>query len=178
MWWFVIWDGCPGSREYWLSYNGIALHVLYIYIYNCWKMSKLNIWLEFGLFSTIIAIIGACPCWALFVVTLTNTVHLIYIYIFIQWQFYSSSGSSLSYVFNHSCCVDCNRVLSTMGVIHQYVLVSGVCGAYKGLIHWGRDKMGDVFQTTFLNVFSWMKMYWYWLKFHWSLFLGIQLTIF
>ena len=40
------------------------------------------IWLEFGLFSTIIAIIRACACWALFVVTLTNTVHLIYIYIF------------------------------------------------------------------------------------------------
>ena len=39
------------------------------------------IWLEFGLFSTIIAIIRACACWALFVVTLTNTVHLIYIYI-------------------------------------------------------------------------------------------------
>ena len=39
------------------------------------------IWLEFGLFSTTIAIIRACACWALFVVTLTNTVHLIYIYI-------------------------------------------------------------------------------------------------
>ena len=39
------------------------------------------IWLEFGLFSTIIAIICACACWALFEVALTNTVHLIYIYI-------------------------------------------------------------------------------------------------
>ena len=34
-------------------------------------------------FSTIIAIIRACACWALFVVTLTNTIHLIYIYIYI-----------------------------------------------------------------------------------------------
>ena len=33
-------------------------------------------------FSTLIAIIRACARWALFVVTLTNTVHLIYIYIF------------------------------------------------------------------------------------------------
>ena len=40
-------------------------------------------WLEFGLFSTIIAIIRACACWALFVVTLTNTVHLIDIYTYI-----------------------------------------------------------------------------------------------
>ena len=40
------------------------------------------IWLEIGLFSTIIAIISACACWALFVVTLTNTVNFIYIYIY------------------------------------------------------------------------------------------------
>ena len=46
------------------------------------------IWLEFGLFSTIIAIIRACACWALFVVTLTNTVHLIYIYIYIYMYMY------------------------------------------------------------------------------------------
>ena len=37
------------------------------------------LWLEIGLFTTIIAIIRACACWALFVVTLTNTVHFIYI---------------------------------------------------------------------------------------------------
>ena len=96
----------------------INIHT-YIYIYDCWKKSKLKsyvrgshdvrdaslvcessqfltawrlvlsmkpwsyIWLDFGLFSTIIAIIRACACWALFVVTLTNTVHLIYIYIYI-----------------------------------------------------------------------------------------------
>ena len=36
-----------------------------------------------GLFSTIISFIRACACWALFVVTLTNTVHLICIYIHI-----------------------------------------------------------------------------------------------
>ena len=49
------------------------------------------IWLEFGLFLTIIAIIRACACWALFVVTLTNTVHLIYIYTYILkllWYIY------------------------------------------------------------------------------------------
>ena len=43
------------------------------------------IWLEFRLFSTIIAIIRACACWALFVVTLTNTVHLIYITPMCKW---------------------------------------------------------------------------------------------
>ena len=68
----------------------MSISIMYIYIYNCWKKSKLKsywsyIWLEFGLFSTIIAIICACACWALFVVTLTNAVHLIYIYIYI-WE--------------------------------------------------------------------------------------------
>ena len=27
------------------------------------------------------------------------------------------------------------------------------------LTHWGRDKMAAIFQTTFFNAFSWMKMY-------------------
>ena len=35
-----------------------------------------------------------------------------------------------------------------------------------GLTHWGRDKMAAIFQTTFSNVFSWMKMYEFQLKFH------------
>ena len=40
------------------------------------------------------------------------------------------------------------------------------------LAHWGRDKMDAIFQITFLNAFSWMKMYEFRLKFHWSLFRG------
>ena len=27
------------------------------------------------------------------------------------------------------------------------------------LTHWGRDKIDAIYQTTFLNAFSWMKMY-------------------
>ena len=37
--------------------------------------------------------------------------------------------------------------------------------------------MAAVSQTTFSNEFSRMKIYGVWLKFHWSLFLGVQLTI-
>ena len=44
------------------------------------------------------------------------------------------------------------------------------------LTHCGRNKMAAIFQMTFANTFSWMKMYEFWLKFHWSLFLGVQLT--
>ena len=46
------------------------------------------------------------------------------------------------------------------------------------LTHWGRGKMAAIFQTTFSNAFSWMKMYEFRLRFHWSLFLRFELTIF
>ena len=46
------------------------------------------------------------------------------------------------------------------------------------LTHWGRDKMDAIFQMTVSNGFSWMKMYEFRLKFHWSLFPRVQLTIF
>ena len=45
------------------------------------------------------------------------------------------------------------------------------------LTHWGRDKMDAISQTTFSNEFSWMNMYESQWKFHWSLFLRVQLTI-
>ena len=46
------------------------------------------------------------------------------------------------------------------------------------LTHWGRDKMADIFQMSFSNRFSWLKMYQFRLIFHWSLFPRVQLTIF
>ena len=45
------------------------------------------------------------------------------------------------------------------------------------LTHRGR-KMADIFQTTFWNGFSWIKIDKFWLKFHWNLFLEAQLTMF
>ena len=45
------------------------------------------------------------------------------------------------------------------------------------LTQWGRDKMAAIFQTTFSNAFSWIKIYEFRLKFHWILFLRVQLTI-
>ena len=44
--------------------------------------------------------------------------------------------------------------------------------------HWGWDKMAAILQTAVLNVFSWMKMYKSQLKFHWSSFIEVLLTIF
>ena len=39
-------------------------------------------------------------------------------------------------------------------------------------------KMTAIYQMTFSNAFSWLKMYRFWLKFHWRLLLRVHLTIF
>ena len=46
------------------------------------------------------------------------------------------------------------------------------------LTHWDGDKMAAISQTMFSNAFSWMKNCEFCLRFHWSLFLRVQLTIF
>ena len=74
-------------------------------------------------------------------------------------------------------------ICSNYDDVHYYIWWSffmwktSVIGPSK-LTHWGRDKMAAIFQTTFPNGFSWMKMYDFRLTFHWSLFLRVQLTIF
>ena len=45
------------------------------------------------------------------------------------------------------------------------------------LTHLPLDKMDAISQTIFSDAFSWMKKFDFWLKFHWSLFLRVQLTI-
>ena len=57
-------------------------------------------------------------------------------------------------------------------------LHQGISGnPHPVLTHWGRDKMADISQTTFSNVFCWMKIYEFRLIFHWTLFLRVKLTI-
>ena len=45
------------------------------------------------------------------------------------------------------------------------------------LTRWGRERMTAISQTTFSDAFSWMKIFEFRLKFHWSLFPRVQLTI-
>ena len=40
-----------------------------------------------------------------------------------------------------------------------------------------KKKMATIFQTTFWNAFSWLKMYQFQLRFHWILFPRAQLTV-
>ena len=44
---------------------------------------------------------------------------------------------------------------------------------YWSLTHWGRHKMAAVFQTLFSGACSWMKMFQFRLKFHWTLFVRV-----
>ena len=46
------------------------------------------------------------------------------------------------------------------------------------LTHWGRVKMAAILQLTSSNAFSWIKVYEFRSRFHCSLFLRVQLTIF
>ena len=69
--------------------------------------------------STIIAIIRACACWALFVVTLTNTVHLIYIYIYI-WR---HSNQTI-----YNMLQNCNQALNSLWPTWVWVNIGSANG--------------------------------------------------
>ena len=70
----------------------------------------------------------------------------------------------------------CFPIVPFMGSIQAFTWYSIL---YKlTFTHWGWDKMAAVSQTIFSNAFSWMKMYEFQLKFHWSILLRVQLTIF
>ena len=57
-------------------------------------------------------------------------------------------------------CIYSNLTISVPAVVTELITLS----------HWGRNKM-DISQITFSNAFSWMKMYEFGLRLHWSLFL-------
>ena len=59
-------------------------------------------------------------------------------------------------------------------VLWCHVTSSGL----KELTYLPLDKMATtISQTIFSNDFSWMKSFVFWFKFHWSVFLGVQLKI-
>ena len=64
-----------------------------------------------------------------------------------------------------------------IGLKYCYIHLGQIHNSYV-LTHWGRDKMDAISQTTFSSAFCWTKMFEFRIKFHWSLFLRVQLTIF
>ena len=51
------------------------------------------------------------------------------------------------------------------------------CISLNELTHLPLDKMAAISQTIFSDAFWWIKSFIFWLKFHWSLLLRVQLTI-
>ena len=66
---------------------------------------------------------------------------------------------------------------STSVVRHQYHTMMYVCQTEFDLTNLPMDKMAAISQTIFSDAFSWMKSFVFWLKFHWSLFPSVQLTL-
>ena len=100
-------------------------------------------------------------------IKVVRTVHAYSIY-FNQHASFSKLDTSRYWAFMlicHSLAVYAGMRIVELGVAP---VLGGVC-----LTHWGRDKMDAISQTTFSNAISWIS----WLKFHWSLFLRVQLTI-
>ena len=92
----------------------------------------------------------------------------------VEWQQYLTDMMPI--VIARLCTVyPCSMVLFVLLWLSRYI--SEPIQAYHST-HWGRDKMAAIFQTTLSNAFSWMKMLEFRLKFHWNLFIRVQLTTF
>ena len=63
-------------------------------------------------------------------------------------------------------------------VLWDAILIFYIDTRFWQLTHWGRYIMAASILTTFANVFSWMKIYKFLLRFHCSMFLWVQLAIF
>ena len=74
------------------------------------------------------------------------------------------------------CCHCCYHIFHVFWTVEYWKLYHTLFPCK--LTHWGQDKMDAILQTTFSSAFSWMKMFEFRLKFHWSLFLRVQLSIF
>ena len=66
----------------------------------------------------------------------------------------------------------------TMLFYHPRMIKRPPCRVYNAWLDILRPrKMTAIFQTIFSHAFCWMKMFEFRKEFHWSLFLGVQLTI-
>ena len=78
------------------------------------------------------------------------------------------------------CYCDNTVIRTSWGAVvtkYRYLIMWWPCSG-PTLTLWGRDKMPAISQMTFSNAFSWMKMYQFWLRFHWNSFPRVRLTIY
>ena len=97
-----------------------------------------------------------------------------------HWGLYKIANT-LRWHFRHIFSISQSLATQLINEFHckSYPVMEKHCHGFKVILtHWGRDEMNNISQTTFSNVFSSMKMFEFRLKFHWSLFPRVQLTIF
>ena len=93
------------------------------------------------------------------------------------WSFVSNFASWW-YVCVEGASGDCLQPVTSGDVFTSSLCMKHIVPKMRSVnIFWAETKF-SISQTTFSQAFSWMKMYEIWLRFHWSLFLRVQLTIF
>ena len=102
--------------------------------------------------------------WGMAVPLLDSPCHVIDICLHCDWILFVHEANCLWDIHSIKCIKKCH-LLFVDHFVHAWT-------------HWGRDNRNAIWQTTFSDAFSWMKMFEYRLKFHWSLFLMVKLTIF
>ena len=85
----------------------------------------------------------------------------------------TSDVSYGGFIFKYRWLYHCVDLVRGDGYRQNFVMncISQACSKYVILINILRP-MDAISQTTFSNAFAWMKMYAFWIRFHWSLFLG------
>ena len=80
--------------------------------------------------------------------------------------------------FQHRCCFQCVFITPASRSIAHYQSTLGFRAISSAILtHRGQDKMEAISHTTLSNAFYWMEMFELWLRFHWNMFLEIELTI-
>ena len=104
---------------------------------------------------------------------LFSHVYMSYICIYVQWILEYQITIEVMFICRH------NIVVPLLPKLFES-RSPGIISSKKAsiLTHWGWDNMAAISQSAHSNAFPWMKIYEFRLKFHWSLFLRIQLTIF
>ena len=93
-------------------------------------------------------------------------------FISINHCFYYSSGRFITFFCTHQeCHCNVNVLQFSIGdsihfcILHILPVISCQDAAS---IHYGRDKMAAISQTTFSNAFSWLRIIAVWFEFHWN----------
>ena len=85
----------------------------------------------------------------------------------------------LMMMINNNKIIINNIIINNNNILSSFNIVTTAIYRFPTqLTHWGRDKMDAIFQTTFSNGFSWMKMYEFRFKISLKFVPRVQLTIF